>query len=271
MPRIERVVYAVREKSKELYRRAMEQYGGIDREFSADIALQVPNSKGKGICAKYNYAIEKTLETLRDCEDISGRWLVFSHDDVDLVSRKEELHRSLIAMYELGAEIVVAAGNCEVPQLMPGAWWFGLTSGKFKGSGAVIHQTPDSKGMQHIESYGPYPQQVAAFDGLWFAVSLKALRDKPTLRFDAEVFDGYHYYDADFSATARSLDCPIWSSGILVSHNKWGRGVDDPEFDRYQKLFAAKWQGKIADYYRYKPSKSEIPFIKNTVAFPTQS
>jgi hypothetical protein len=263
MPTVERVVYAVKEESEELSYRATDQYGG------KDIALQVSNDVAKGICAKYNYAIDEILDSLRDCDDLSDRWAVFSHDDVDLVSRKDELDRQLLLMKKRGADIVVVAGNCEVPPLVPGAWWFGLVSGKFKGSGAVIHKTPNSD-MNHMESYGPYPQQVAAFDGLWVAVNLQTLRDKPELRFDGEVFDGYHYYDADFSATARALDCPMWAAGIVVSHNKWGKGMHDPEFTAYQELFANKWQSRIANYYSYRPTKSKVDFVNSTVAFPTQ-
>jgi len=165
-----------------------------------------------------------------------------------------------------GADIVTVAGSTVVPPVNPGYWWYGITTTKFRGAGAVIHKTPGEEELFHVESYGPFPQEIAAFDGLWFAVKMKALLDE-RLRFDAEVFDGYHYYDADFAATARSLGYKIWVTGIMISHNSIGKGMHDPVFLKYQQKFIDKWNSNT-EYFTYSPeAKTGSKFVDGTSAF----
>ena len=119
--------------------------------------------------------------------------------------------------------------------------------------------------MFHIESYGPYPQEVAALDGIWIAVKASILKKDKHLRFETS-FPGYHYYDADFCATARSRGYKIWVANLLFLHDKWGKGVEDPSFLEHQKLFMDKWKSRIHLYYMNQPKLSDNSFVNSTGA-----
>jgi len=261
MATIAGVIFAVKDWDEE-FQTKMEK--GYSLHGSLPDIIQVTNDEATGICAKYNKGIETALY---QCDLTHGAldysWIIFSHDDV--IIKSKDLSGSLNKAHALGADIVCVAGNAHIPAIDPGYWWDGLTTAKFRGSGAVIHRTPDTDDMYHIESYGPYPQKVAAFDGLWFAVKTKTLMENPKLRFD-ESYPGYHYYDVDFAATARSLDCQIWTADILLLHNKWGRGIEDTSFKEHQKIFIDKWSKKKHLYYRGDFS-SDNNFVSNTSAF----
>jgi len=227
--------------------------------------IQITNDSAQSLCAKYNLAIDRysKIDFKTVAED---SWIIFSHDDVTLLSSLDNLHNQLDLMQQKDAAIVAVAGSTNLPPINPGHWWHGLMTSEFRGSGAVVHKTPGSDEMCHIESYGPYPQQVAAIDGLWFAVRATCFKNKK-LRFDAKTFNGYHYYDADFCATARSLGYKIWVAGILVSHNVWGRGIEDPDFNKYQKRFFKKWKQRNKEYKRFDKNIIINEFIDNTSAY----
>jgi GT2 family glycosyltransferase len=256
MNNIHGVVVGVKDFNKELSKKLLETYKAP--------TIQVTNSEAKGLCAKYNLVINSRIDFERT--DVENSWLVFTHDDVTLLSSLDNLRNQLESMKQKGAAIVAVAGSTNLPPINPGHWWYGLMTSEFRGSGAVVHKTPGSDEMQHIESYGPYPQQVAAIDGLWFAVRTKYFKDKK-LRFDEKTFDGYHYYDADFCATARSLGYKIWVAGILVSHDVWGRGIEDPKFKKYQKRFFKKWKKRSKEYKRFDKVVVKNKFIDNTSAY----
>jgi len=252
---IHAIIVAVKNLDSQLEQRMATEYNIAPHNI-----IQIPNSAGRGICAKYNRGIERVLEHKTDQD-----WVVFSHDDVVLKTNPDQVCKSLEEIGTKGAEIACAAGNVGIPAINPGYWWDGLTTAQFRGSGAVVHRTPETEGVFHIESYGPYPQQVAVFDGLWFAVKIGALHNSK-LRFE-ENFPGYHYYDADFCATARSLDFQIWTADVLVLHDKWGRGIQDLSFGEHQKLFIEKWSKQKHLYYKGGITGGSNAFIKGTTAF----
>lgn len=254
------VIVAVKEKSEDLGSRLREEYGCLTP------ILQIDNTEAAGICAKYNLGIDKVIAEKKCSPEASTRysWTIFAHDDA--VLKTNDFRRSLSSMQKVSADIVGVAGNVSIPKIDPGYWWEGLTDGDFRGSGAVIHRTPNTEKMYHVESYGPYPQQVSCLDGVWFAVRTEILRNTK-LRFDSQTFTGYHYYDADFCATARSLGYKIWVGDILFLHDRWGKGVEDSSFKEAQALFIEKWSKQKHLYYLGRPSPSNNPFIKGTSAF----
>jgi GT2 family glycosyltransferase len=253
---IESVIVAVKDFDIKLSQRLWDEYWG---QYDPDKVIQVPNSEAEGICAKYNLGIDQ-IDTKKE-----DSWVIFCHDDVFLKSSPHHLWDVLKRMDDKGADIVCAAGNVSIPKIDPGYWWEGLTTADFRGSGAVLHRTPGTEDMFHIESYGPFPQQVAVFDGLWFAVKASAFKN-PTLRFEGS-FPGYHFYDVDFCATARSLDLKIWTVDVMVLHNKWGKGIEDPSFKEHQQLFIDKWSKKKHLYYKGSVAASNNSFVKKTSAF----
>lgn len=258
------VVVAVKDWSEETQKRISSSYGNL---VNVELIDNSKVSSGAGICAKYNAAIEKIIGDRKADKNwcFDNSWVVFSHDDIVLKSSNQNICQALLKVADK-ADVACVAGTTQIPPLDPGYWWKGLTEPGFRGSGSVIHRTPDTDDMFHIESYGPYPQQVAAFDGLWFAVKLRTLIEKPDLRFD-ESYPGYHYYDADFATTARSLGCDIWTVDIQILHDKWGRGMEDPSFKEHQKIFVDKWSKKKHLYYKGAPAQRNNSFVGKTGAF----
>lgn len=268
---IDAVVVAVKEKTSSLEASLQEMYN------SAPIC-QITNAQATGICAKYNVGIDFALQQYSSAitankknsesgftsENPAMRWTIFSHDDAILKSNN--INSLLLTMAKQGADIVGVAGNTQIPKLDPGYWWDGLVTGEFRGAGAVIHRTPETDNMFHIESYGPYPQQVTSLDGVWIAVRTACLKNI-NLRFDADTYPGYHYYDVDFCATARSLGLNIWVGGILLLHDKWGKGIEDPSFEIHKELFIKKWSKQKHLYYKGQPLQKNNSFVKNTTAF----
>jgi hypothetical protein len=245
---INSVIVAVKEKSEKLETSFRAMYGTVP-------IIQIDNKEAEGICSKYNLGIAQAPQT--------DGWIIFAHDDAILRAGNpaEELNK----MEKIGADIVGVAGTCKIPHLSPGYWWSGITEAGFRGAGAVIHRTPGLEDVFHIESYGPYPQQVAALDGIWIAVKSTLLKKDKNLRFEGS-FPGYHYYDADFCATARSRGYKIWVANLLFLHNKWGKGVEDPSFKQHQKLFMDKWKSQMHLYYLNQPKLSDNSFVNSTGA-----
>ena len=197
-----------------------------------------------GLCAKYNQGVERSLKHSSD----DDCWILFTHDDVELDSDINKVYRQLEFLGNKGADIVCVAGNRVIPSLDAGFWWQHLGQPHFKGSGAVMHANPEHPDSVFVTSYGPYPAEVKAFDGLWFAVKNRVFTKKK-VRFDEDTFDGFHYYDADFGAAARVAGCKIWTSRIMVCHKSLGEGARSPEFSKYRALFTEKWSKKAREYY----------------------
>ena len=247
---INSVIVAVKEKSEDLESSFKQMYGAVS-------IIQISNEEAEGICSKYNLGIIQALSKSKE------GWIIFAHDDAILKSGNpsEELNK----LENFGADVIGVAGNCKIPKLSPGYWWSGITETGFRGSGAVVHRTPSLQNVFHIESYGPYPQQVAALDGIWMAVKASCLADDENLRFEGS-FPGYHYYDADFCATARRRGYKIWVADLLFLHDKWGKGVEDPSFLQHQELFLNKWKRQMHLYYLNRPKLSVNSFINSTGA-----
>lgn len=249
------VVVGVREKSIGLHNRLLGEY-----DCAVGQVVQIDNLGGVGLCQKYNRGIKSLLQAYA-----SEGWIVFCHDDVTLDCSYTTLMQQLQKARTSSFDIVAVAGNTAVPPLNPGYWWYGITSANFRGAGAVTHKTPGKNDLYHVESYGPFPQQIAAFDGLWFAVRSELFRDG-TFRFD-ESFAGYHYYDADFAATARARGLSIGAMGIPVTHQQNGRGITDPDFIKYQNQFIGKWARRPEEYKRFAKPEVTADFLLKTTAF----
>lgn len=212
---------------------------------------------GGGICQKYNTAISHilSLEPVNESE-----WIVFQHNDAVPISNISQIENKLDEAREKGASVVGVAGSLIVPPVSPGFWWHGLGTPQFRGAGAVQHPMRDmSKPNELVVNdkflmsfYGPYPQRVAAIDGLWMAINAADLAKYHDLRFDATTFDtDYHYYDADFCATVRKLKLQMWIMGVIMHHNSPGISMLSTGFLLAQKKFMSKWWKNQAEYAQY--------------------
>lgn len=201
-----------------------------------------------GIAAKYNKVIEDAISNKALTDD---QWIVFQHDDARPITFVDHIEDYLGSTK---ADIVGVAGRRDVPPLSPGFWWHGLGQPNFAGCGAVEHIHPETK-EKFVSVYGPYPHKVAAADGVWMAIRIGSLRENPELRYDEKIFNGYHFYDADFCATARKLGMYIEVSGIMISHDSGGESAHQQSFQLAQHKFVKKWFRHQKEFNRYSPEE----------------
>lgn len=237
MKKIMSVVVATKEVTDELYE-------NFDKQYPHAAVIFVTNEDAKSMAAKYNFGIERSLP-------YEEGWIVFQHDDARALMSQERLEESLAEIPE-DAALIGVAGRTKVPPLSPGFWWHGMGQPGFPGAGHVEHVVPEAdpngNGGRRIASfYGPYPQQVFALDGVWLALDIKTVIDTG-VRFDESTFDGYHYYDADFSTEVRSRGLKLWVCDAWISHDSGGESARSASFAVAQQKFIKKWMKRQKDY-----------------------
>ena len=180
----------------------------------------------------------------RGLEQSHHELVVFSHDDVELVSPRpfghivRALERynlvGLAGSRRVSGPAVMWAGHPHVhawvsyPANPPAAGW---DAGLFSLEGGLL------AGMQ-------------ALDGLFFAARREVVRK---VGFDAPTFDGFHFYDLDFTYRAHLAGFKLAiTTDVLAIHESPGRFDDD--WKRYAERFQAKFPALSApagDYHAY--------------------
>lgn len=171
----------------------------------------------------------------RGIDRAGGELLVFSHDDVDVVTpdcaAALEAH---LARFDL-------VGIAGTRRLVGGAWYLAGDPHDFM---LVVSPHPQTgRPVLLLEGGGPLVvPDVQALDGVFFATPAPIAR---ALRFDAVTFDHFHLYDLDFTFRAhldghRLAVC----RDLLLVHES--HGSFDPRWDLYRQRFEAKFAGRLA-------------------------
>lgn len=109
--------------------------------------------------------------------------------------------------------------------------------------GIVAHGEPDG-GRCAVSFYGPAAPPgapVQALDGLFIAMRRTVL---DSVRFDAATFDGFHFYDIDFTYAAHPAGCAIGvATDIALLHHSPGRA--DASYAVYAERFRAKYRDRL--------------------------
>jgi GT2 family glycosyltransferase len=156
--------------------------------------------------------------------------VVFSHDDVELASAQpfDALDRALA-----GHDIVGVAGS----RLLngPGVTWAGQPH--LRGGVAYPPQAPSRRWKATLYSLETgILGGMQALDGLVFACRREAAE---RIGFDAETFDGFHFYDVDFVYRAHLAGLRIAvTTEIVAVHASEGQFGD--EWRGYAARFLAK-------------------------------
>ena len=158
-----------------------------------------------------------------------GELLIFSHDDVEILSTNlaDTLLRATSVL-----DVVGLVGTSRVLT----AYW--PQAGHPFLHGWITH--PMSRTRQFaVTVYGvaaPLETGLQALDGMFFAVKREALRH---LTFDAETFDGFHGYDLDFSFAAYRAGFKVGTTAeIALIHESAG------DFDETWRLYARRFAEK---------------------------
>jgi GT2 family glycosyltransferase len=139
----------------------------------------------KSLCEGYNRGLDRS----------KGDLVLFSHDDVEFLA---DSFAARIINHLCHHDVVGVAGTTlvEHPNWLASGWPY--------LAGQIGHHGPDDpRGQFLLSVYGspvePATPGAQMLDGVFLAARREAAEK---LRFDAEVFDGWHFYDADFSFRA---------------------------------------------------------------------
>ena len=196
----------------------------------------------------------------RGLDRAAGEIIVFSHDDVDVITPDAGKR---IATHLTTFDIVGIAGT---RRLIGGAWYL---SGEPHDFMLVIQPHPETgRPVLLVEGGGPLVVDgIQALDGVFFAARASVARD---LRFDAVTFDHFHLYDLDFSYRAHLAGCKVAvCRDLLLVHDS--HGSFDPTWDAYRLRFEAKFARHLpAGASRREPRIVNAPLDAARLADPAQ-
>jgi hypothetical protein len=176
----------------------------------------------RSLCEAYNRGFART----------SGDVVIFSHDDIEIVS--DDFLRRLLR--HLSSSDL--AGVVGTTQLAGTSW---IAAGWPRLHGCIVHPSHIGPGLA-FDCYGPRPDEpIQAVDGVLIAANRRVCE---TIRFDEATFDEFHFYDLDFSYRAFLEGFRVavaWD--VLIRHDSVGRS--DESWQKYAKLFLAKHGSRI--------------------------
>lgn len=161
-----------------------------------------------------------------------GDALVFCHDDIEILDPR--FHpRLLNALAD--ADIVGVAGTTKIRG--PSVAW----AGQPHVHGWITHRnhpTRQANFMASISSLAPIRiDDAKAVDGLFIATYRHVVEQ---IGFDTEAFDGFHFYDLDFSYRAHLAGLRVRiQCDLLLTHTS--RGAFDDNYRRYAERFLVKF------------------------------
>ena len=181
----------------------------------------------RSLCEGYNRGVARA----------SGEILLFSHDDIEIVT--PDLAARLLGHLRR-YDLVGIAGTTT---LMSGNW---TAAGWPHLRGQVGSRSASRARPLGTTVFGLAQESIApveALDGVFFAARREVL---DRIRFDQETFDGWHLYDLDFSYSAhlagfRTAVC----QDICLIHDS--RGDFRADWRRYIDRFEAKHRGRLRE------------------------
>lgn len=170
--------------------------------------------------------------------------VVFSHDDVELVSRRPFDHLTAALR---ASDIVGLAGSRLVTG--PAVMW----AGHPHVHGGVAYPAPDTPNAWDASLFSLEQgllEGMQALDGFLFATRREAVRQ---VGFDARAFDGFHFYDLDFTYRAHRAGLRLAiTTEVVAIHASSGKFGGD--WQRYAARFTEKFPALDApagDYHAY--------------------
>ncbi|MBL8520543.1 MAG: tetratricopeptide repeat protein [Betaproteobacteria bacterium] len=193
---------------------------GIAAQFAAHDLELIGIHDAKSLCEGYN----------RGARQATGDLLVFCHDDIEFV-HADFGERVLAHLRQ--ADLVGLAG---ATRLVSGDW---RHAGAPHLVGQIIHRPPAGQEgfLYHAVGLHAPAEPMRALDGVWLAMHRRVWE---AVRFDEQVFDGFHLYDLDFTHRAALAGHRLVAPrDLLLMHFSTGRY--DATWQRYQQRFLAKF------------------------------
>jgi GT2 family glycosyltransferase len=186
----------------------------------------------KSLSEGYNRAIKAS----------SGSLLIFSHDDVEILSP------DFIIKLKKHLQQVDIVGPAGTSKIIDGYW---PRAGTPYIHGQVGYPEKDQPLYtvalydlgQPAQEYRTLTTGIEALDGMFFAVNRKVVDQ---LSFDEKTFDAFHGYDVDFTYTAFLAGFRLGvCNDIAIIHDSDGQF--DETWERYNERFIEKYSGTLPD------------------------
>lgn len=197
------------------------------RSLLADEAFEIIRiNDARSLCEGYNRGIKRAR----------GSILVFSHDDIEILTQNfAQRLREHLGQYDM---IGVAGTTC----LVDGNWTAGLYP---HVHGQVAHQDK-ATGKYAVSVYGvkaTVVENIQALDGLFFAATRRVVEN---ISFDEGRFDGFHFYDIDFTFSAYLAGFKMAvCNDIVIAHES--TGAASPEWGKYRQRFIEKHKNALIE------------------------
>jgi GT2 family glycosyltransferase len=193
--------------------------------------IPVDNTKGrfKSAAEALNYGGKRA----------NGRYIMFVHQDVDLVSPTwlENVEKILEPIHDLGIAGIVGMSEK--------GWHFKKRWRGYIEDNVNIYSR--NKTLQN-------PEEVQTLDGLLLIIP-KLMFDK--MQFDEKTFDGWHCYDADYCLRVRQFGLKAYAIPFFVRHGSFGGNIKD--IFEYQRRL----------YYKHKKNHRHIYTTCREISFLT--
>jgi hypothetical protein len=177
----------------------------------------VPITDARSLCEGYTRGFARTR----------GELVVFCHDDIEVMC--DRFRDRLMDAFD-GADLVGVVGVDKLNG--PALAWAGLPH----LHGAVTHPEGDLFWPSCCSSSGPRIDGAHALDGLFIATRRDVVE---RIGFDADTFDGFDFYDVDFSYRAYRAGLRVRiQTDLHLLHAS--RGNFGPRYTFYSERFAAK-------------------------------
>jgi hypothetical protein len=180
--------------------------------------IRIPDAKS--ICEGYNRGLDRAR----------GDVVVLCHDDIELVA--SDFRRRLVS--HLARYDVIGVAGCTD---LGGPSWF------WSGPPHIHHWVTHYDGERRLVpgicgAHGPAVERAQALDGVFIAARRSVFQ---RLRFDAELLDGFHCYDIDFSYRAHRAGLNVAVALDLLIVHDTSRGEFDEQYRRYAALLCRKF------------------------------
>ncbi len=178
----------------------------------------------RSLCEGYNRGIRQA----------TGDYLIFSHDDIEIVS-PDFAHK--LSSYLERFDIIGIAGTTR----LTGPAWVHAGWPHFHGQVGSRNSVTGQLVMQCYDLRGSCTPNAQALDGAFFAARREVAH---ALRFDETHFDGWHLYDVDFTFSAHLAGMRMAiCHDLCVIHASGGQW--DDAWQHYANVFMAKHGSKL--------------------------
>lgn len=217
----EKISVIICSRDEQKFARVSEMYSALLQGTDHEI---IRISDAQSLCEGYNRGIGQS----------GGGILVFSHDDVEILSH--DFVSRLRRHFQQFDIVGVAGTSCLI-----GERWYQAGPPFVHGQVAHVDANTGTYTVNVYDTRGRAKGEIQALDGLFFAARRVVAEAIP---FDEATFDGFHFYDLDWTYTAYRAGYRLGvCSDIPIIHHSLG-GYDE-KWKQYSGRFLKKYEAAL--------------------------